>query len=178
MSAETAASPSSVEPKPRCVRHAQWEAAATCARCNELLCVHCLGEPSVEGGATLCRACADRSAESDLPRGRTKVLLAIACMVVPNLVIIAFWLTMAGPVLLARQLVRLALELVLAFFIYRGARWARWLTVVLLGLGGLLALLAFEPTMLLLTGVYALAIWLLFAADTVRFLDKQYERHR
>jgi hypothetical protein len=36
-----------------------------------------------------------------------------------------------------QQFIRSGVTIAIAYFVYQGARWARWLTVVLVGLGGL-----------------------------------------
>lgn len=45
--------------------------------------------------------------------------------------------------LLAVQLVRFGLTCLLAFFLAKGRSWARWLTVVLLGLGCVISVISF-----------------------------------
>ena len=45
--------------------------------------------------------------------------------------------------LLAVQLVRFGLTCLLAYFLAKGRNWARWLTVVLLGLGCVISLVSF-----------------------------------
>ncbi len=73
---------------------------------------------------------------NDAGRGRKIVLTIIgATLVISALVIIRSNL-LTGPHRLPQQVVRFILTVLLAFFLYRGANWARWLLVILYGLGG------------------------------------------
>jgi len=68
--------------------------------------------------------------------GRIVRGVAIAGVATSAVVILAFNL-LEGQERLAQQIVRFAITCVLAYYLTRGARWSRWVCVVLFALAGL-----------------------------------------
>ena len=71
--------------------------------------------------------------------GRRLVAIAIWALLCASILVIvaSMFVRHSGPRL--SEVVRLALEVLLCVFLYRGAAWARWLTIVCFGLGALFA---------------------------------------
>jgi len=70
--------------------------------------------------------------------GRLLVIAAFAVTILGDLIVVSFISTKAGVPPPSRSIVRLALTVALFYAIWRGANWARWLVVCLLGLALLL----------------------------------------
>jgi len=91
---------------------------------------------------------------TELVAGRRLVLaIIIVNLSLSALIIIAHNITVGGA--LPRQIVRFALTVGLFVFLYQGYNWARWVVIVLLGIGGLLAL---RNALVLETGLFGLLV--------------------
>lgn len=111
-------------------------------------------------------------------RGRRLVMGALAAMVVVSLISTTLSAVLSGGEGLAQDLIRTALTVALCYAVYQGRAWARWLTVALLGLGGLVSLgaglvmLLVVPlggaALLLLGVVYIACVVVLAAAPSAR----------
>ena len=77
-------------------------------------------------------------------RGRVYVCVAMGAFVGVSVAVAALQTWRFGPARLLTHAVRLALTGLLMYFLYQGARWARWLTVGLIVLALMVALPAFR----------------------------------
>jgi len=109
-------------------------------------------------------------------RGRALVLSALGAIVGISLVVIGVYVDHHGTGRLPEQVIRFALTVALAVFVYRGRRWARWLAVVLIGGVGLVLLAASRSTPVLVMGaVYVLSAGSLVTPWASAFLASQLE---
>jgi hypothetical protein len=116
-------------------------------------------------------------------RGRIIVMAIMVATIALSLANIALFNAIVGQEKLPEQTVRLGLTVLLMFFLYTGYSFARWIAVVLFGLGGLLAILggtrlvSWTPLgflMILLGVVYAASAIALAASSSVKaFLQAQ-----
>ena len=75
-----------------------------------------------------------------IERGRLIVIGYIVALLTISFCVIAFYVLVIGPQKLPAQVIRFALTLALCIGLYHGSSVAKWILIVLLGLGGLLAL--------------------------------------
>lgn len=167
----TSAPQADVSPPTRCATHPHADFSTTCTRCGDFACVDCLA------GTGICPDCSART-DQTLSRGRTRVRLGIAGLIVPNVLIIAWYLNVFGLEGFPTRLVRLALECGLAYFIYRGATWARRLTVGLLAIASIVCVVSLTLPTAALATVFVLTIWLFTSPDSIEFLTRQHETVR
>ena len=98
--------------------------------------------------------------------GRKIVITIIFATVGISLLVIITRNLLIGPQKLPQDVVRFIYTIVLAFFLYRGAGWARWVVVNLYGLGGIFGIVG--GMMLLATSRWAL---LLVVMGVIYFLS-------
>ena len=96
--------------------------------------------------------------------GRGLVITVISATIALSVVAIVVYLITMGPKNLAQQIVRLILTVVLCVFLYRGASWARWVTIILFLLGGILLIPSAIAALHIGAGAY-----MLFAMGAVYF---------
>jgi peptidoglycan/LPS O-acetylase OafA/YrhL len=72
--------------------------------------------------------------------GRTIVLVFIILILLVSVGVIGLYVSAFGTTRLPAQIVRFLLTAALCFWLYQGSMAAKWIMVILLGLGGLLAL--------------------------------------
>ena len=107
-------------------------------------------------------------------RGRVLVLVALGAIVGVSLIVIGVFVHHHGTGRLPAQLIRFALTVVLAVFVYRGRPWARWVAVVLIGGAGLILLTHSKSTPVLVMGVvYVVSAGLLVLPSATAFLTSQ-----
>jgi hypothetical protein len=109
---------------------------------------------------------------AEAKRGRRRVWVALATFIGSDVAVIALSLTTRGSDRLPAQSVRFLLTCALAFFLYRGARWAHWTMIGLVSLA-VMMLSSYE-----LAAVYMAVISLLLRRDTRAFLEEQRSRNR
>ena len=109
--------------------------------------------------------------------GQRIVIAVILAIVGLSLLTIVSFTSFRGTERLPQQIVRFLLTIALCYFLYRGANWARWVTVVLCGLGGPAAVLSgvallplgFPGVLLIAMGLtYIVCAGILLFAPSVR----------
>lgn len=116
-----------------------------------------------------------RDQQAERERGRNFVRIALWLMVLASVFVIAsYWVT-RGADRLPAQVVRFFLTLALAYQVWMGERWARWLTVALLSVACVWSLSSVF-TWLVLGLPYAAAVGLLATRGAGTFLMEQKRR--
>ena len=137
-----------------------------------------------ESSATIAEPCYVKtllrnSMTADGPRdpgrdlGRVVVLAALGLIVAASITVITLYIAKHGPDRLFAQSIRFALTLGIAYLVYRGWRWARWLAVILFGGTGLFTLTLSSIALSPLGLVYLLSAVLLLLPAASRFLHGQ-----
>ena len=113
-------------------------------------------------------------------RGRAIVITIIALVISLSFAIIALYFVALGTEKMPHQLIRLVLTLVLAWFVYRGRPWARWVMALLLICASVMGLILIvmnpEQQILLTIGILsaiygAAGIALIASRSVTAFMD-------
>lgn len=118
---------------------------------------------------------------STAQRGKMLVLIIIAAVIGVSLInsVVTSTLLPNQPVSeTVKDGIRLALTLLLCYFLYQGHGWAKWVTGVLIGLGGFLAIpgallvirysLLGALWLLMMAAIYLTASWILLRSSEIK----------
>jgi hypothetical protein len=101
------------------------------------------------------------------------VLAALGLILATSITVITLYIVKRGPDRLFAQTIRFALTLGIAYLVYRGWRWARWLAVILFGGTSLFTLTLSSAALSPIGLVYLLSAVLLLSPAASRFLRDQ-----
>ena len=123
--------------------------------------------------------------DEQVDRGRKIVLAIIVATIAFSAFSIITFISTVGPQRLPFQVVRFFLTILLGVFLYRGAKWVYWVSVILFafsGVTGLMGAFLLGFTLMALGSVamgivYVLSAWVLVYSNNVRlFLEQQRRR--
>jgi hypothetical protein len=106
-------------------------------------------------------------------RGRAFVLIALTLIVGTSVAVISLYVAARGAERLPIQGMRFALTVLLALVVYRGHRWARWVTIVLIGGSGVVAMISSTSGGVIIGLVYLIAAFFLVTPTAGAFLLQQ-----